>query len=139
MKTLNIETEIEILNVLKKTYFESCKTENHVSYSFPPLVTEFLCYTGNELALTLVKHICFCIPDDVMCQLMALPPSQLRDVPSLTPSAGQPSSSHSTSEKMELVKTTQNKGFYCKKGSFSSAFPSIQSHISSRLCYALSI
>lgn len=72
-----------------------------------------------------------------MCQLMALPPSQLRDVPSLTPSAGQPSSSHSTSGKIELVQTTQNKGFHCKKGNFSSASPSIQSRISNRLCYTL--
>ena len=112
LKTLNVE--IEILKVLKNMLILS--PEKWKFMSPPPPVTEFLHYTGNELALTQVKHILFCIPDDAMHQLMALPPSQLRDTYHLSPlAAGQLSPSHSTSGKIESVQTTHRKGFTAKR------------------------
>lgn len=129
LRILNIEIEFEILKILRNTLILSPVKQKFTSPIPPCPVTEILHYTGNKLALTPVKCI-FCIPEDVMCQLMALPPSQLREMYHLSPlSAGQLSPSHFR-ENHRVSSEHPQKGFYCKKGSLSSASPGIQMHIS---------
>ena len=65
MENTKIEIRFEILEVLKNMLILSSVKQKFMSPILLPSVTEFLHYTKKVLALTLVKHIPFCLLDDV--------------------------------------------------------------------------
>lgn len=107
--------------------------ETHVSFTpqSPRSCVQAATHTGNKLALTLVKQP---LLHPKWHDVSADGPVsiQLRETYHLSSlSAGQPSPPHSASGRIIKIDPPP-KGFYCKKGSLSSASPGIQSHISNR-------